>query len=105
MVRCGEVSCVLQAAPSDCSQDSGSITTNRATLVDHRSSFKSNLSDTDVMFLNVSPSRFMCASPLSFSLRCFVIDNKSTVTFSYTLKKCYPCETHYNKIMQTKMSP
>ncbi|CAH2092004.1 unnamed protein product [Euphydryas editha] len=42
------------AATSDCSQDSGSITTNRATLVDHRASFKSNLSDTDIMFLNVN---------------------------------------------------
>ncbi|XP_064073669.1 MAP kinase-activating death domain protein isoform X4 [Vanessa tameamea] len=42
------------AATSECSQDSGSITTNRATLVDHRASFKSNLSDTDVMFLNVN---------------------------------------------------
>ncbi|KAM3968244.1 rab3 GDP-GTP exchange factor [Aphomia sociella] len=43
------------AAPSsDCSADeSGSITTNRANLFDHRASFKSNLSDTDVMFLNV----------------------------------------------------
>ncbi|XP_060800819.1 MAP kinase-activating death domain protein [Amyelois transitella] len=43
------------AAPSsDCSGDeSGSITTNRANLFDHRASFKSNLSDTDVMFLNV----------------------------------------------------
>ncbi|XP_053599948.1 MAP kinase-activating death domain protein isoform X4 [Plodia interpunctella] len=43
------------AAPSsDCSADeSGSITTNRANLLDHRASFKSNLSDTDVMFLNV----------------------------------------------------
>ncbi|XP_061378806.1 MAP kinase-activating death domain protein isoform X3 [Danaus plexippus] len=39
------------AASSECS-DSGSITTNRA-LADHRASFKSNLSDTDVMFLNV----------------------------------------------------
>lgn len=43
------------AAPSsDCSADeSGSITTNRANIFDHRASFKSNLSDTDVMFLNV----------------------------------------------------
>ncbi|KOB76445.1 Uncharacterized protein OBRU01_02082 [Operophtera brumata] len=42
------------AAPSDCSADeSGSITTNRANLYDHRASFKSNLSDTDVMLLNV----------------------------------------------------
>ncbi|XP_075972918.1 rab3 GDP-GTP exchange factor isoform X3 [Anticarsia gemmatalis] len=43
------------AAPSsDCSADeSGSITTNRANMFDHRASFKSNLSDTDVMFLNV----------------------------------------------------
>ncbi|KAI8440251.1 hypothetical protein MSG28_001625 [Choristoneura fumiferana] len=42
------------AAPSsDCSvDDSGSITTNRANLYDHRASFKSNLSDTEVMFLN-----------------------------------------------------
>lgn len=50
--------CAWQAAPSsDCSADeSGSITTNRANLYDHRASFKSNLSDTDVMFLNVSPS-------------------------------------------------
>ncbi|XP_026747185.1 MAP kinase-activating death domain protein [Trichoplusia ni] len=39
---------------SDCSADeSGSITTNRANIYDHRASFKSNLSDTDVMFLNV----------------------------------------------------
>ncbi|XP_073964964.1 rab3 GDP-GTP exchange factor [Choristoneura fumiferana] len=44
------------AAPSsDCSvDDSGSITTNRANLYDHRASFKSNLSDTEVMFLNMS---------------------------------------------------
>ncbi|XP_039745579.1 MAP kinase-activating death domain protein isoform X4 [Pararge aegeria] len=41
------------AASSDSPDDSGSITTNRATLIDHRASFKSNLSDTDVMFLNV----------------------------------------------------
>ncbi|XP_061705886.1 MAP kinase-activating death domain protein isoform X1 [Cydia pomonella] len=43
------------AAPSsDCSVDeSGSITTNRANLYDHRASFKSNLSDTEVMFLNM----------------------------------------------------
>ncbi|XP_045763482.1 MAP kinase-activating death domain protein isoform X3 [Maniola jurtina] len=41
------------AATSDSPDDSGSITTNRATLIDHRASFKSNLSDTDVMFLNV----------------------------------------------------
>ncbi|CAH0721692.1 unnamed protein product, partial [Brenthis ino] len=41
------------AAASECSQDSGSITTNRATLVEHRASFRSNLSDSDVMFLNV----------------------------------------------------
>ncbi|XP_035431554.2 MAP kinase-activating death domain protein isoform X10 [Spodoptera frugiperda] len=40
---------------SDCSADeSGSITTNRANIYDHRASFKSNLSDTDVMFLNVN---------------------------------------------------
>ncbi|XP_041972734.1 MAP kinase-activating death domain protein isoform X4 [Aricia agestis] len=40
------------AAQSDCSvDDSGSITTNRAHL-DHRASFKSNLSDTDVVLLN-----------------------------------------------------
>ncbi|PZC82053.1 hypothetical protein B5X24_HaOG211609 [Helicoverpa armigera] len=40
---------------SDCSADeSGSITTNRANIFDHRASFKSNLSDTDVMFLNVN---------------------------------------------------
>ncbi|CAB3228332.1 unnamed protein product [Arctia plantaginis] len=46
------------AAPSsDCSADeSGSITTNRANIYDHRASFKSNLSDTDVMFLNVGRS-------------------------------------------------
>ncbi|CAG4964538.1 unnamed protein product [Parnassius apollo] len=41
------------AHSSDCSADeSGSITTNRANLLDHRASFKSNLSDTDVMFVN-----------------------------------------------------
>lgn len=53
-----------QAAPSsDCSADeSGSITTNRANLFDHRASFKSNLSDTDVMFLNVSVSVSLPAS-------------------------------------------
>ncbi|XP_026327004.1 MAP kinase-activating death domain protein isoform X4 [Hyposmocoma kahamanoa] len=44
------------AAPSsECSADeSGSITTNRANLFDSRASFKSNLSDTDVMFLNMT---------------------------------------------------
>ncbi|CAH2063184.1 unnamed protein product, partial [Iphiclides podalirius] len=41
------------AHSSDCSADeSGSITTNRANLFEHRASFKSNLSDTDVMFVN-----------------------------------------------------
>ncbi|XP_068627547.1 MAP kinase-activating death domain protein [Battus philenor] len=43
------------AQSSDCSADeSGSITTNRANLFEHRASFKSNLSDTDIMFVNVS---------------------------------------------------
>nr|XP_034825424.1 MAP kinase-activating death domain protein [Maniola hyperantus] len=41
------------AASSVSPDDSGSITTNRATLIDHRASFKSYLSDTDVMFLDV----------------------------------------------------
>ncbi|GBP63223.1 MAP kinase-activating death domain protein [Eumeta japonica] len=37
----------------DSLDESGSITTNRANLFDHRASFKSNLSDTEVMFLNL----------------------------------------------------
>lgn len=58
-----------QAAPSsDCSADeSGSITTNRANIYDHRASFKSNLSDTDVMFLNVSPSAICSVRFTSFT--------------------------------------
>lgn len=61
-----------QAAVSECSQDSGSITTNRATLVEHRASFRSNLSDTDVMFLNVSRSLVYALSVQLFALICFL---------------------------------
>ncbi|XP_072941897.1 MAP kinase-activating death domain protein [Epargyreus clarus] len=41
------------AAADSSADDSGSITTNRASLFEHRASFKSNLSDTDVVLLNV----------------------------------------------------
>ncbi|XP_028159910.1 MAP kinase-activating death domain protein [Ostrinia furnacalis] len=66
------------AAPSsDCSADeSGSITTNRANLYDHRASFKSNLSDTDVMFLNVGRGANASGKPRAAS----VFSSKSSLS-------------------------
>ncbi|XP_049865121.1 MAP kinase-activating death domain protein isoform X7 [Pectinophora gossypiella] len=64
------------AASSECSGDeSGSITTNRANLLDHRASFKSNLSDTDVMFLNMG--RGASGKPRAAS----VFSTKSSVSY------------------------
>nr|XP_037870783.1 MAP kinase-activating death domain protein isoform X5 [Bombyx mori] len=66
------------AAPSsECSADeSGSITTNRANLFDHRASFKSNLSDTDVMLLDAGRGAAANSKPRAAS----VFSSKSSLS-------------------------